>query len=331
MYIGRLSAKTQGLRKAFINSQENDRHYNIKSLRTIDKDLARKYTDARYYGGSLKDFWNKAKKFGKRILNSAVETTKNMYKGPKMLISAIAKSDTAKKVIEGVGNTVGKAVGVPSLGTIINTGITSADNITDTIEKIIKAIKDKNPQLAIQDIKKVITDVKNTTEQITKQTDLPQEQKDKVLNNVNKIYNKLPDVIKEKGLNEVEKAAGYLPILDINTLKQEMKEKKGKAGGMVPHWKIQKPIIIRKYPNIFKRLPNYNPKVVASVAAGIYAASQQVPGGRMSMSGESKPQDMKIIDNNVKIQNNPESGRMTLRGTGGESDLMKKLKAKIGK
>lgn len=331
MYIGRLSAKTQGLRKAFINAQENDRHYNIKSLRTIDKGLARKYTDAKYYGGSLKDFWHGVKKFGKRIINSAVETTKNMYKGPKMLISAIAKSDTAKKVIEGVGNSVGKAVGVPSLGTIINTGITSADNITDTIERIIKAIKDKNPQLAVQDIKKVIKDVKDTTEQITKQTDLPQEQKDKVLDNVNKIYNKLPDVIKDKGLNEVAKAAGYLPFVDVNTLKQEMKQKKGKAGGVIPHWKIQKPVIIRKYPNVFKGLPTYNPKVVASVAAGIYGAhtSQPVPGGRMSMSGESKPQDMMIVDKNVEVEN---SGRMTLRGaTGQESDLMKRLKARIGK
>ena len=107
-----------------------------------------------------------------------------------------------------------------------------------------------------------------------------------------------------------------------------MKQKKGKAGGVIPHWKIQKPVVIRKYPHVFKGLPTYNPKVVASVAAGVY-------GGRMSMSGESKPQDMIIVDKNVEIQNNPESGRMTLRGTGGsscgESDLKKRLKARIGK
>ena len=188
MYISRLSAKTQGLRKAFINAQENDRHYNIKSLRSIDKGLARKYTDAKYYGGSLKSFWEGAKKFGKRILNSAVETTKNMYKGPKMLIDAISKSDTAKNVISKVGNAVGSSFGVPTLGTMINTGISSASSITDMIENIIKNIKNKNPQLAVNDIKNVINKVKDTTEEITKQTNLKDEEKQKVLDNVKKIY-----------------------------------------------------------------------------------------------------------------------------------------------
>ena len=321
MYISRQSAKTQWLRKAFINAQENDRHYNIKTLRTIDKGLARKYTDARYYGGSLKDFWKGVKKFGKRIVNSAITTTKNMYKGPKTLISAIAKSDTAKKVIEGVGNSVGKAVGVPTLGTIINTGITSADNITDTIERIIKSIKEKNPQLAIQDIKQVINDVKNTAENITKQTDLSKEEKDKVINNVNKIYDKLPDVIKEKGLNVVSKAAGYLPVIDVNTLKQE--NKTNKKGGVIPHFKIQKPIVIRKYPKIFEKLAKYDPKVVASVAAGIY----DVPVARLTMTGSGdKPKDLNLIDENVKVESC--GGRMRMAG---ESDLLKKLKAKLNK
>ena len=325
MYISRLSAKTQGLRKAFINAQENDRHYNIKSLRSIDKGLARKYTDAKYYGGSLKSFWEGAKKFGKRILNSAVETTKNMYKGPKMLINAIANSDTAKNVISKVGNAVGSSFGVPTLGTMINTGITSANSITDMIENIIKNIKNKNPQLAINDIKNVVKKVKDTTEEITKQTNLKDEEKQKVLDNVKKIYDKLPEVIKSEGLNKVDKAAGYLPFVDVNTLKAVEKKTKSKTGGMINKqaWKITKPIIIRHYKTIFDKLPKYEPQVVADVAAGVY-------GGRLTLSGNSQPEDMKIVNEPVKVES---SGRLRMAGKteGDESDLMKKLKAKLGK
>lgn len=334
MYISRLSAKTQGLRKAFINAQENDRHYNIKSLRSIDKGLARKYTDAKYYGGSLKSFWEGAKKFGKRILNSAVETTKNMYKGPKMLIDAISKSDTAKNVISKVGNAVGSSFGVPTLGTMINTGISSASSITDMIENIIKNIKNKNPQLAVNDIKNVINKVKDTTEEITKQTNLKDEEKQKVLDNVKKIYDKLPDVIKSEGLNKVDKAAGYLPFVDVNTLKAVEKKTKSKTGGIINKqaWKITKPIIIRHYKTIFDKLPKYEPQVVADVAAGVYGASQPVPGGRLTLSGSgsSQPADMKIVNEPVKVES---SGRLRMAGKteGEESELMKKLKSKLSK
>lgn len=325
MYISRQSAKTQGLTKAFINAQENDRHYNIKSLRTIDKDLARKYTDARYYGGSLKSFWNGVKKFGKRIINSAITTTKNMYKGPKTLIDAITKSDTAKNIISKVGNAVGSSFGVPTLGTMINTGISSASSITDAIESIIKNIKNKNPELTIQDIKKVIDKVKDTTEQITKQTSIPQEQKDKVLDNVNKIYNKLPDVIKSEGLNKVDKAAGYLPFIDVSTLKLEQVARKGKKGGMIPKWKVIKPVVIRQNKTIFDKLPKYDPSIVASVAAGIYKPEES---GRIDLAGESKPSNMKIEDVNVDVEKE-KSGRLRLAG--GKSELLKKLEARAKK
>lgn len=339
MYISRLSAKTQGLRKAFINAQENDRHYNIKSLRSIDKGLARKYTDAKYYGGSLKSFWEGAKKFGKRILNSAVETTKNMYKGPKMLIDAISKSDTAKNVISKVGNAVGSSFGVPTLGTMINTGISSASSITDMIENIIKNIKNKNPQLAVNDIKNVINKVKDTTEEITKQTNLKDEEKQKVLDNVKKIYDKLPDVIKSEGLNKVDKAAGYLPFVDVNTLKAVEKKTKSKTGGsLTGRWKITKPVIIRHYKTIFDKLPKYEPQVVADVAAGVYGGRLTLSGSEGALSsqpvpgGSSKPSDMKIVNEPVKVDGcgKSQSGRLRMAGET-ESELMKKLKAKLGK
>ena len=88
-------------------------------------------------------------------------------------------------------------------------------------------------------------------------------------------------------------------------------------------WKITKPIIIRHYKTIFDKLPKYEPQVVADVAAGVY-------GGRLTLSGNSQPEDMKIVNEPVKVES---SGRLRMAGKteGDESDLMKKLKAKLGK
>ena len=172
--------------------------------------------------------------------------------------------------------------------------------------------------------------MKDTTEEITKQTNLKDEEKQKVLDNVKKIYDKLPDVIKSEGLNKVDKAAGYLPFVDVNTLKAVEKKTKSKTGGMIPKWKITKPIIIRHYKTIFDKLPKYEPQVVADVAAGVY-------GGRLTLSGSeggsSKPSDMKIVNEPVKVDGCG-AGRLRMAGEnlkGSESELMKKLKAKLGK
>ena len=190
-------------------------------------------------------------------------------------------------------------------------------------KKMWADIKEKNPQLAVQDIKEVINKIKNTVQDITNQTNLKDEQKKKINDNVEKIYDKLPDVIKEQGLNKVDKAAGYLPFVDINTLKQVERKTKSKTGGMIPKWKILKPVVIKHYKEVFDRLPKYEPQVVADVAAGVYGALS-VPSGRLHLSGNSKPDDMKIVDNNVKV----ESGRLRMAG---QSDLLKKLRANLNK
>ena len=285
MYISRQNAKTQGLRKAFVNAQETDRHYNIKSLRTIDKDLARKYTDARYYGGSLKSFWNKVKKFGKHIINSAITTTRNMYRGPKKLIDFVSKNDSVKKIISGVGNAVGSSVGVPGLGNMITTGIDTASNITDSLENVVKNIQNKNPELAVSDIKNIVGKVKNTTEEISK--NLPEDQRKKVETKVNEIYSKLPKVIKSEGAANVEKAAGYLPLIDISSVKQKMLKGKGKQGGMVPKWRVVKPKNANEISSKLK-LPSYNADIVGNVAGAIWGKGKLTLGEDLETSKKKK-------------------------------------------
>lgn len=313
MYIPQNSCKTQGLRKAYINSLTNDRHYSIKQIRNIDKNLARAYTNTKYYGGSLRGFWNKVKKFGKHILTSAVNTTRNLYKPTKWIINKLANSKTAESVINSVGNAVGAAVGVPALGTMINTGLKSADTISDSIENIIKNIMNKNPSLTIQEVKNLINKVKTTTENVVNSTNISQEEKDKVKDNVNKIYNKLPDVIKNVGIKKVDEAAGYLPVIDFKTIKE--RELKGKGGAIKKEFRVNKPMIITKYKELFKNLPNYNAKTVGTVAGAIAdkrllhiasnpnakAQSGRVGlaggnGGRVGLAGESKTNNSDLIN-----------------------------------
>lgn len=180
MYISVNNCRTQGLRKAYINSMTNDRHYNIKALKNIDKDLARSYTNTKYYGGSLKSFWEKAKRFGKRILNSAITTTRNMYKPVKWLVHQAASNDTIKGILGKLGDAVGSTVGVPGLGKIINQTISTADNISDGIEKIFKTIVDKNPNATKDEIKELIKDAKKEIIDVSSTLPITPEQQKKV-------------------------------------------------------------------------------------------------------------------------------------------------------
>lgn len=323
MYIPQNSCKTQGLRKAYINSLTNDRHYSIKQIRNIDKNLARTYTNAKYYGGSLKSFWNKVKRFGKHIINSAINTTRNMYKPAKWIINKLANSKTAESVINGVGNAVGAAVGVPGLGAMINTGLKSADTISDSIENIIKNIMNKNPNLTFDEVKKLINKVKTTTENVVNSTNISQAEKDKVKENVNKIYNKLPDVIKTEGFKKVDEAAGYLPVIDSSTLKE--KELKGKGGAIKREYRVVKPIIITKYKELFKDLPTYKADSVGSVAGAIYRGSRKIASkpsekdecGRVGLAGGNGGRVNLSGKNEKNMTNN--------------SDLINKLRAKLNK
>ena len=273
MYIPANNYMTQGLRISFIHSLNNDKGYHTKRLRKIDDRLARDYTQTQLYGGSLKSFWGKIKNIGKHVINSAITTTKNMYKPVKWIIKNINKSDAVKGLIEKVGNSAGPAIGVPGLGTMIKTGIQSADKITDGIENVVNNIKNKNPALALKDIKSVVTNIKDTVSDVTNASNMSDEQKKKVNDNVNKVYNALPNVIKEEGLEKVQKAAGYIPFLDSATMK--ITERTGKKGGVLkPKIRFTKPAIITKNADIFKKYgwSNYNPDTVGTIGGSVFGS-----------------------------------------------------------
>lgn len=284
MYIPANNYMTQGLRISFIHSLNNDKCYHTKRLRKIDDRLARDYTQTQLYGGSLKSFWGKIKNIGKHVINSAINTTKNMYKPVKWIIKNINKSDAIKGLITKVGNTAGPAIGVPGLGTMITTGIQSADKITDGIENVVNNIKNKNPALALKDIKSVVTNIKDTVSDVTNASNMSDEQKKKVNDNVNKVYNALPSVIKEEGLEKVQKAAGYIPFLDSATMKiTERTSKKG--GALKPKIRFTKPKIITEKKDIFKKYgwADYNPDTVGTVGGSVFHVLKNMPKSKYEM------------------------------------------------
>lgn len=324
MYIPANNYMTQGLRISFIHSLNNDKGYSIKRLRKIDDRLARDYSQTQLYGGSLKSFWGKIKNIGKHVVNSAINTTKNMYKPVKWIIKNVNKSDAIKGLIEKVGNTAGPAVGVPGLGTMIKTGIQSADKITDGIENVINNIKNKNPGLAVKDIKNLVTNVKDTVQDITQQSNLSDEQKKKVMDNTNKVYNALPNVIKEEGLEKVQKAAGYIPFLDTATMK--ITERTGKKGGVLkPRIRFTKPKIITDKKDIFKKhgWADYNPDTVGSVGGSVFSSlfkngAKNFKGNIVGVDKDGfaiSPEGFKAkMEKQKKKEQSNESGRTTLSG-----------------
>lgn len=283
MYLSVNNCKTQGLRKAFINSMTNDRHYKIKELKRIDKNLARTYTNTKYYGGSLKSFWQKVKGFGKRVLTSFINANKIFFNAGKKLLD-FSRKPGVKKIIDNVGNAIGKVVGVPTMGSIINAGLDGAKTATDGISSIIEAIKAKNPSLALNEIKGLIQKVKDTVSDAVNKIEMTPAEKEQLEKNKDKVLNKLPDVIKNFGFAKVDKAAGYLPFLDVKTYSET--ERTGKGGRVLkPRYRFVKPKIITLHKDIFSKLPTYDPDIVGEVGGRVYLGSSG-RCGRVDLSGK---------------------------------------------
>lgn len=362
MYISVNNCKTQGLRKAYINALNNDRHYPIKELKKIDKNLARTYTNTKYYGGSLKSFWNKVKKFGKKVITTAVRGAKQMYKPMKWMLNTAANNKIVGTLIQKTGNLIGSSVGVPTLGNIVHTAIKGANTISDGIEHVINAIKEKNPSLAVSEIKDVVKDVKDSVDNVVEKVPLSDEQKKKYQETRDKIYDKLPSVIKAEGLAKVKKAAGYLAFLDKNTYTS--KERTGKGGRILkPMNRFKKPDIITKNPMLFNRYPKYSAEIIGDVGGRVFGSGKTEGCGlkdkKKSLYSTLTPEQQKeyqeyakkihenidkklketgmngmtntYSDVYVKKWLDEKSGRIRLDG--GESDkreeLLKKLKSKL--
>ena len=281
MFISQNNCKTQGLRKAYINAITSDRYKlnkGVKELKKLDasKRLARRFTDIKYYGGSFKSFLSKVKGFGKRIWESAKNVTKNMYKPVKGVIKILQK-EPVKSLVEKGANAVGTAFGVPGLGKIVSTAVKGADSISDILESVIKAITEKNPNVTVQEAKKLVNEVRNVVDDVGSQLgkdNVSEEVIKKIKEQGQQVLQKLPTLIKHEGYDKVEQAAGYLPFLDAKTYKE--KERTGKGGrALEPMKRFLKPKIVTKYQHIFDKygIPKYSPDVVGKV------------GGRMFMGG----------------------------------------------
>ena len=207
MYISINNCKTQGLRQAYINSMNVNRRPSLKHLNQIDKNLSRTYTQTRFYGGSLKSLWNKIKKFGKHVLNSAIRTTRQMFKPVKWIIHQVSTNDSLKAIIAKAADAVGATFGVPGLGKIITTGITAADNISDAVENIVKAILDKKPSATPNEIRKIIDETKNVIINLTPE-DKKKDVESKLKNiSVNKMIEKLGEKFNVKDLPKIVNSA----------------------------------------------------------------------------------------------------------------------------
>jgi hypothetical protein len=334
MYLSVNNCKTQGLRKAFINSMTNDRHYKIKELKRIDKNLARTYTNTKYYGGSLKSFWQKVKGFGKRVLTSFINANKIFFNSGKKLLD-FSRKPGVKKIIDNVGNAIGKVVGVPTMGSIINAGLDGAKTATDGLGAIIEAIKSKNPSLALNEIKGLIQKVKDTVSDAVNKIEMTPAEKEQLEKNKDKVLNKLPDVIKNFGFAKVDKAAGYLPFLDVKTYSET--ERTGKGGRVLkPRYRFVKPKIITLHKDIFSKLPAYDPDIVGEVGGRVYLGSSG-RCGRVDLSGTSvrgKPYGT-FNDPNVEAKMKLiKDDKLLLKGPGGtkptKEQMEKLLKEKQG-
>lgn len=261
MYIPANNYVSAGLRINYIHSLHNDKAYSIKRLRKIDERLARDYAQTQLYGGSLKSFWNKVKNIGRKVLQAPAQIASKIYPAMKKGVDFLAKNETAQNLIGAI----------PKVGPAIQEGVKQFSKLTDHVDKIIESIRNKNPSVSVKEAKDLISDVRNSVKEITDKTDISEEEKQRIKDNTDKVYNALPSVIKSEGYSAVKQAAGYLPFLDASTMK--VMERTSKSGGALkPRIRFTKPKIITLHKDIFKKLniPEYKPDVVGNVGGAVF-------------------------------------------------------------
>lgn len=313
MYIPANNYVSEGLRINFIHSLHNDKAYNIKRLRKIDETLARNYTQTQLYGGSLKGFWNKVRNIGRRVLQAPAQIASKVYPVMKKGIDFLAKNDTAQQLLGAI----------PKVGPIAQEGVRQLSKLTDHVDKIIESIRNKNPSVSVKEAKDLIGDIHNGVKEITDKTNISEEEKQRIKDNADKIYNALPNVIKSEGYSSVKQAAGYLPFLDPATMK--VTERTSKSGGALkPRIRFTKPKIITQNKDLFKKigLAEYKPEVIGSVGGAIYGGK---PYGSFKDDKEHWAKEKAAEDIESKIVKGPgatryskeekeKSGRSMLKG-----------------
>ena len=306
MLISQNCCRTQGLRKAYLNSMTNERHYNIKALRKLDKKLASTFTNTKYYGGSWKDFWGKVKGFGKKVLSVA----RKIYPYASKALKFVAKNPVAQAAISAI----------PKVGPVIAEALKGADNVKDIVEKVIQAIMNKNPQTTYQEAKKIVDTVKDVADNVIDK--MPEgADKDKYHKNVDNLYNKLPSLVKSEGADKVQKAAGYLPFLDGSTMTTT--ERQGKGGRVLaPKIRFKKPLFVTKQKELFKKLgvPDYDAEVVGKVGGALFKTKGKNPFDKVLEAAKTNKIASAQLKKSGEIPEAEECGRSGRLNLGGESE-----------
>ncbi len=248
------------------------KNVNVKKLRMMNKHIAQEFINGKYHGGRLylgagfgswlKRKVKKVKKFAKKAFEKVIKPAYEKVLKPGL--NFLTKNEVGKKVLQGVSSVVGSAVSaIPGVGPIagpivannLPNVLNTVNDVTTAAENVVKSIKEKNPQVTVQQAKDIYDTVKKTY------NSLSDEAKKLKAEQMKKIQEKLPDTVKAEGFEAVMKAAPFLPIVDLGTLREE--QSPGRGGKIKTTYKIRKPAGADKY-------GKYSAPIVARVCGRMF-------------------------------------------------------------
>lgn len=314
MYIDFVIRKPS-IREAIHFDTTSIRNVNTKKLEQMSKTAKKMYVNSRYHGGrlylgrgaGLKSFLKKVGRFAKKAYTKAIRP---IYKKVVKPVLQFTQTDQGKALVNTISKTMGEAASmIPVVGPLVSpivekelpTVLSAADNITTGIEGIVKGIREKNPQITVQQGKDIYNTLRKTYDSLS--SDIKAQKAEQM----KKIEQNLGDTIKAEGYESVFKAAPFLPIVDLTTLKEDQSQTKG--GKLKRVYKIRKPTGADKY-------GKYSAPIVARVA------------GRMFLSGSCSTDPVRMVS---KIPPTPKkiTSRQETKTSGGKTmDLLEELRAK---
>lgn len=310
MYID-YNIRRPSIREAIHFDTTSLRNVNTKKLEMMNKHAKKMYIDSRYHAGrlylgkgaGLKNFLKKVGRFAKKAYKKVIEP--GYKKIIKPGLNFLTQNETGKALVSTISKTLGSAASMlPVVGDLaqpiiekqLPTVLSAANNITTGLENVVQSIKDKNPQITVNQAKDIYSTIKKTYDSLSEDMKKTKEEQMK------KIEQNLPDTVRAEGFEAVRKSAPFLPILDLSTLKEEQTQTKG--GKLKRVYKVRKPTGADKY-------GKYSAHIVARVA------------GRMFLSGSchATTDPVRTVS---KIQPTPRK----ITKTAGTMDLLEELRAK---
>ena len=313
MYIDHVSRRPS-IREANRIETVHAKNVNIKKLKMLDKQAAKEFTNGKYHGGRLylgkgfgswlKRSFNKVKRFAKTAFNKVIKPA--YQKVVKPGLDFLTKNEVGKNIMSGVSNVIGSAVSaIPVVGPVagpvvsktLPTVLNSVDDIATAGEKIVQSIRDKNPQVSVQQAKDIYNTIKKTY------NTLNDEAKKAKAEQMKTIEQKLPETIKAEGFEAVMKAAPFLPVVDLTTLKEEQSE--GRGGKLKTTYKIRKPTGADK-------LGKYSAPIVARVSGRMFLGNGFLKAGECGKGEEVETKTITPVKTQAKKSSDKTTKNMDL-------------------